>query len=107
MLDIVFLIAAVVGGTVMVCQFVLTLLGMDGDGGHAGHDAGAGFDGALDGGDFHGDMHGGDFHGDLADGHGDIAGDHHTSMSTASGGEYHHADSSWLFGVISFRTLIA
>jgi membrane protein implicated in regulation of membrane protease activity len=107
MLDIIFLIAAVVGGTVMVCQFVLTLMGMDGDGGHAGHAADAGFDGALDGGNFHGDMHGGDFHGDASvDGH-DIAGDHHTSMSTAAGGEYQHWDSSWLFGVLSFRTLIA
>jgi membrane protein implicated in regulation of membrane protease activity len=109
MLNVIFLIAAVVGGTVMVCQFVLTLLGMEGDGGHAAHDAGAGFDGAADGGDFSGDMHGGDFHGDAgADGFdGDLPSDHHTTMSTAGGGEFHHTDSSWLFGVISFRTLIA
>ncbi len=105
MLDTIFLIAAVVGGTVMVCQFALTLMGMGDDGGHAahiGHDAG--FDGSLSTGDFHGDMHGGDFHGDAA---GDAASDHHTSIATAADGDYQHPDSSWLFGVLSFRTLVA
>jgi len=82
MLNTIFLIAAVVGGTVMVCQFVLTLLGM-GD---------------------HGDALGGDFHdGDLSSegselpGHGDAAhvqGDGHTL-------------GDWLFGVLTLRTLVA
>ena len=47
-----FLIAAVVGGTILVCQFALTLLGLGHDGGGLGHHMG---------GDFHGDAHvGGD-----------------------------------------------
>ena len=49
-MDTVFLICAIVGGTLIVCQFLLTLLGIGGDhdaadhaGGHdmGGHDAGA------------------------------------------------------------------
>lgn len=88
MLDTIFLIAAVIGGTVLVCQFALTLLGL----GDHGADAG-------DVGDFHGgDFHGGDLHGDAHVGdslHGDTSGDQQ------------HPDSSWLFGVLSFRTLVA
>jgi membrane protein implicated in regulation of membrane protease activity len=83
MLTWLFLICAVVGGTVLVCQFVLTLVGLGGD-----HSADFGHDVPVDtaGGGFDGDMHGGD-----PAGH-DAHGDH---------------GSSWLFGVISFRTLIA
>lgn len=118
MLGTIFLIAAVIGGTVMVCQFVLTLLGL----GHDGADGGIGHHGDF-GGDAHlgGDVHaGGDFHGDLAGhggdlgghggdvgGHDGIAGDHHNSWSTASADAMQHPDSSWLFSVISFRTLVA
>jgi len=102
MLGTIFLIAAVVGGTVLVCQFVLTLTGMGHDGVDAGHDLG---------GDFHGDaLLGGDFHGDAAHGgsmDGSVSGDHHTSLATAADGSYQHPDSSWLFGVVSFRTLVA
>ncbi|HEX5104270.1 MAG TPA: NfeD family protein [Pirellulaceae bacterium] len=75
-----FLICAVIGGTVLVCQFVLTLVGLGGD--HVDL-----ADNMPDGGDVHVDAsHGGD-----ADGH------------DAHG----HHGSSWLFGVISFRTLVA
>jgi membrane protein implicated in regulation of membrane protease activity len=77
----IFVFCAVVGGTILVCQFVLTLVGF-------GHDVG---DLAHDGaGDIHADVPG-----DVHDG-----GDAHD----------HHAQdhgSSWLFGVISFRTLVA
>lgn len=90
MLNAIFLIAAVIGGTVMVCQFVLTLLGMGDDLSDPGH-ADAGFDGAMDA----------DFDGADATIH------HHTSAATAADGEFQHPDSSWLFGVISFRTLVA
>ncbi len=92
MLNTIFLVAAVVGGTVMVCQFVLTLMGLGDDMTDGGGDLGgdAGFDGALDGGDLPGD----------------VAGDHSTSLATAADGELHHPDSSWLFGVLSFRTLV-
>jgi membrane protein implicated in regulation of membrane protease activity len=91
MLGTIFLFAAAAGGTVMVCQFALTLMGMSGDGdfGHDGADFGA--DGGL---------------GDVGDLSGDAASEHHNSWSTAADGVHHH-DSSWLFSVISFRTLIA
>lgn len=83
-----FLFFAVVGGTVLVCQFVLTLVGLSG-----GHDLPD--DLSAGGGGFHG----GDVH-DVGSGHtGDAAHDHQ--------GEGHDHASSWLFGVISFRTLIA
>lgn len=97
MLDTIFLIAAVIGGTVMVCQFILTLLGMGDD---------------LSDGDLH--VHGdvadaGDYHGDAGDGAGDLpdaSGEHHTTLAAADGETPHH-DTSWLFGVISLRTLVA
>ena len=89
-----FLVAAVVGGTILVCQFALTLLGLGHDGGGLGHHLG---------GDFHGDAHvGGGFHVDHASGGG--TGDH------AGGGHAdsnQHTESGRAFSVISFRTLVA
>jgi membrane protein implicated in regulation of membrane protease activity len=100
MLDTIFLIAAVVGSTVMVCQFVLTLMGLSDDvsdgGGHVGH-VDAGGDVAVGHDSWGGHVHAGD---------GGVAGDHHTSVGTAADGQIHHPDSSWLFGVLSFRTLV-
>jgi len=85
-----YLVAAVVGGTILVCQFVLALIGL-------GHDGGGDF--AHDGGgDFHGDTHlGGSGQFDHA---GDVQGDAHAGAGT-------HSDSSHLFAVISFRTVVA
>lgn len=82
-----FLVCAVVGGTILICQFVLTLVGLGGE-------------------------HGIDFSHDVAH---DFAGD---AGHDAAGGDAHGADgddhaatqqhgSSWLFAVISFRTLVA
>ncbi len=88
MLDTIFLIAAVLGGTIILCQFALTLFGL-------GHD-GAGVD-----------HHGGDFH---TGGHGhDMSASHHpgTGSTNGSDGDADHPDSTWLFGIISFRTLVA
>jgi membrane protein implicated in regulation of membrane protease activity len=90
----IFLFFAVVGGTVLVCQFVLTLMGLGSDGDipddlpdDVPHDlGGVGHDFAHD---VH-DVHAGDGH-DAAHGH---------------DGAHGH-DSSWLFGIISFRTLVA
>lgn len=85
MLPYIFLICAVIGGTVLVLQFVMMLIGLGGEamdidlGGDVGHDIG------------------GDFHGDVA---GDFDHGGHTAAD-------HHVGSSWLFGVISFRTVIA
>lgn len=90
MLETIFMIAAIVGGTVMVCQFLLTLLGMGDDGADLG-DA-DGFDGDVD---FDGDFDG------------DVDGDHHNTFSEAADAELQSSNSSWLFGVISFRTLVA
>jgi hypothetical protein len=87
MLDTIFLIAAVIGGTVLVCQFIMTLIGMGHDGFDVGHD-GAGF-----GGDVHVDASGAF--------HSHHAGDMH------DGADQQHPDSSHLFGVLSFRTLVA
>lgn len=87
MLTWLFLICAVVGGTVLICQFVLTLVGLGGDHGiDLAHDAGHGFSG-----DVGHDVHAGGAHG--AEGAGHDAHGHHGS--------------SWLFAVISFRTLVA
>jgi hypothetical protein len=91
MLHTIFLIAAVIGGTVMICQFAMTLLGM-------GHDAGDWADGDLST-----DVaHSGDFATN-----GDFGGDHHTPFAHAADADYQHPDSTWLFGVLSFRTLVA
>ena len=78
-----FIFCAVVGGTILVCQFVLTVLGLSGDHGlDTGHDLG---------GDAGGDAHAFGAHGADGEGH-DAAGAH---------------GSSWLFAMISFRTLVA
>ncbi len=103
-MDMVYAVCAAVGGTIFLCQFVLTLLGMA-DGGHdvgdaAGHgfdvDHGGGFDAdhAAGGHDFD---HGGDGAGDA---HGDHTtdGDHHT--------QHGHAANA-LFRVLTFRTVVA
>jgi membrane protein implicated in regulation of membrane protease activity len=106
MLDMIFLIAAVVGSTVMVCQFVLTLMGLGDDvsdgGGHVGH-----VDSGVSTGDVAGHDLGDTWGSAQADvGDGAVIGDHHTSVATAADGQIHHPDSSWLFGVLSFRTMV-
>ncbi len=72
----VFVICAAVGGTIMVFQFVMTLIGMGGE--------------ALD-----------------IDLSGDVDVDVDADVDFDSGDTGSHVDSSWLFGVISFRTVIA
>jgi len=79
MLNTIFLAAAVVGGTIMVCQFVLTVLGLSDDG--------------ADGPALDGDVADGGLDADILDG--DL------------GGDVHHHDTNWLFGVVTFRTLVA
>jgi membrane protein implicated in regulation of membrane protease activity len=85
MLYTIFLIAAVIGGTIMVCQFLLTVLGLGDHGGDAGHFG-------------YGDFHGGD---------GVHVGGHDAGMDAHLSGDGTHADSSWLFGVVTFRTMVA
>ena len=93
----VFIVCAAIGGTILVCQFVMMLIGL---GGHAfmdvdmPADVGHGF-----GGDFHG---GGDgLHGDAG-----LHADHAGSDSADNDQALQHG-STWLFGVLSFRTLTA
>ncbi len=87
MLDTFYLVTAAVGGTVMVCQFLLTVLGLgDGD---------TDFDADAAGGDV-GDV-------DL----GEIDGDHHTPLGHAADADIDHPDSAGLFQMLSFRALVA
>lgn len=79
MLWTVFVLCALVGGTILVLQFLLLLIGLGGE--------------ALEI-DVPGDDIGGDFDGGVDYGGADTAVDHHVG-------------SSWLFGVISFRTVVA
>jgi hypothetical protein len=71
-------IFAIIGGTVLVCQFLLTLVGIGGDAGFADDLSDVPHD-------VSGDTHAGD--------HGDSADAHHST--------------NWLFGVLTFRTVIA
>src|SRR5262245_1519066 len=75
-METMFWICAIVGGTLIVCQFLLTLFGLGGDHDPAGHDAGGGHD----------------FAGHDAGGHGDAT---------------HGDQSSWFFGILTFKTLSA
>ena len=79
----IFIFCALIGGTFLVCQFVMTLIGL----GHGGFDADA--------------TH---FAADALPGHvGDAL---HTDPGQDVHGTDHHG-SSWFFGIISFRTLVA
>ncbi len=86
----VFIVCAAIGGTVLVVQFVMALIGLGGDAfdidvsGDVGHDFSGDFHGDVDG-DFQGETHPLD-HLDIPDG---------------------HVSSTWLFGIISLRTVVA
>jgi membrane protein implicated in regulation of membrane protease activity len=82
-----FILCAVVGGTILICQFVLTLIGVGGE-------------------------HGVDFSHDVphdfttVSGHDAVGGD--TTSDDGNGHDAaHHHGSSWIFAAISFRTLVA
>jgi hypothetical protein len=92
-METMFLVCAIVGGTLVVCQFLLVLVGF------AGHGA---------------DVHTGDVHvGDFQTGH--IGGDAHAGASHADANQHpaHQDDSAtrgaadWFFRVLSFRTVVA
>lgn len=81
-MTIVYLVCALLGGTVLLWQLAMTLLGMEGH-----HDVPDDVSGGMDVGHFD--------HGGGADAH------HHSH----SGDDPH--GSTWLFGVITFRTVVA
>lgn len=85
-----FLICAAVGGTILACQLVMTLLGFAGD------MAGVDLPDDIGGG---GDL---DLGGDV-----DIGGNLAMDADVDAGGDVHHPDTSWILGVLSFRTLVA
>jgi hypothetical protein len=82
-----YLMAAVLGGTILICQFVLALFGLGHDGADFAHHAG----------DFHGA--GGSHLGDSLHGH--------SADSSHPGSDGQHPDSTHLFAVVSFKTLVA
>ena len=97
----IFVVCAGVGGTILVCQMLMTVLGLAGDSVDVDLPDDVGGPGDLD---FGGDV---DVGGDLDVG-GDVGGDLDVGadVDADAGGEAGH-DSSWLFGVLSFRTLVA
>lgn len=98
-----FLICAVIGGTILACQFVMTLVGLGGEVGHLDADgtvgdlgdAGAAAHDVIGAHEIdvpeHADVHLAHAHAESEQGH-------------DSGG---HHGSTWLFGILSFRTLTA
>ncbi len=91
----VFSVCAVIGGVIMVIQFLLTLSGLGGDHDVGGdHDFGVGGDHDFGVGGDHDFAAGGDH--DFAAG-----GDHHLDAV------HDHHDTAWFFGVLSFRALVA
>ncbi len=78
MLQPIFFFSALIGGTVLICQFVMTLIGLGGDA----------------------DMGLAD---DIPDDIPDLDSLDVPDVDAAD----HHVSSSWLFGIISFRTLVA
>jgi hypothetical protein len=120
-MTVVFGLCAAIGGTILLCQLVLTLVGLAGHAfdvdvsGDVGHDFGGDFHGDV-GADFHGDVatdfHGdvaADFHGDAAGGlHGDAGADVHVDTAGHAGhGEHAHPSTVRIFGVLSFRSVVA
>lgn len=93
MLDTTFTLAALIGGTVLLFQFVMMLLGL----GHHGGDLSGAHGADLSGG---GDVGGHHFGG------GDVGG-HDASWHDSSGGPVADSHASWFYEVLSIRTLSA
>ncbi|TWT36669.1 hypothetical protein KOR34_16080 [Posidoniimonas corsicana] len=83
MLDLLFIICAAFGGTVLVIQFALMLLGFSDD-----------FDADLDA-----DV---DVEADAG-----VDGDHRTSVGDAADADFDHPDTVWLFQMLSLKGIVA
>jgi hypothetical protein len=109
-MDYVFIVCAAIGGTILVIQFVMTVIGL---GGHA-FDMDMSTDFGHDFGGLGGDVHVGDIGGVHVDtgsdvhagGGGDVHVEHDTGGANHAQQALHHG-STWLFGVLSFRTIVA
>ena len=84
-----FLVCALFGGTLLICQTVMTLVGLSGDHDLAGDGGGHDFGHDFGGHDAAGHVAGGDARG----------ADHPASPG--------HHDSTWFFGIITLRTVVA
>ena len=93
MLYTLFLLTAIIGGTVMICQFLLTVMGL----GDSDAEIGDG-----DVGDFGADADVGDFDADM-----DVDGEHHTTIHHAADADVDHPASARIFQVLSFRAIVA
>jgi hypothetical protein len=98
----VFIVCASIGGTILVIQFLMTLIGL---GGHA-FDMDVSTDIGHDFGGLGGDVHaggGGDVH---VESGGDVHVDHAGDTTDHAAQAVYHG-STWLFSVLSFRTVTA
>jgi hypothetical protein len=111
-MTVIFGLCAAIGGTILLCQVILTLVGMAGHAfdvdvsGDVGHDFGGDFHGDVGAG-VHGDV-GADFHGDAAGGdvHVDAGGHFLGDAADAQHAEA-HPSTVRIFGVLSFRSVVA
>jgi membrane protein implicated in regulation of membrane protease activity len=90
-MTLLFTLCAALGGTILVLQFLMSLIGLGGHsdfGGDVAHDFSGGF---HDGG---GDLHSGDVHAEA-------------SHNSHSSDQNDHNDSNWLFRMLSFRAIVA
>ena len=110
----VFLLCAIIGGTIMLLQFALTVLGIGADHGHTG-DFGSG---DIGGGGFAAGHHlGGTAHAGGSDhfaGHDQATATHspstthHDNNQSGDAPDDHHTGGTlWLFKVITFQTIVA
>jgi len=111
-MDTTFTITALIGGTVLVFQFVMMMMGLGDDGGDVSGGDGmdmAGADGADLSGGIDGDVTGGmDADALGADAAGvDAATDQHATWTEAADVDGGHPEAHWFYEVISLRTLSA
>lgn len=110
-METLFLACAIVGGTLVVCQFLMTVIGFAGHG--ADIHTGDVHVGDFNAGHIGGELHGGDAHADglQHETQPDNSGSHgtggHLAPPQTSLPSPSHGAADWFFGVLSFRTVVA